>query len=486
MTMDSFSDALNEIDRLQRERLDSRFREEDRDTIERLLALVRALCHSAQKQTGLIARVERNPLDQQLFATVIQLADLDRLAKNAPHGELPTLARLSPKLKDAEKKLLEVLRARGDDEYPLPNSIAHVVYGNRTAALQRQLTDNHNQAVAEAKNTSGALAKELEHKLRKEIQDVAASLSALSQHHKESREQISRRLEQSAAALEKSCTAIDTHSTTLVTRVTTDPSYLKWLENQFEERLRQLRKDADESRSNYTTLKDDVAATTQRLDQHNTRLNAAVALEVAQAIVPHLGKISEALATTKQLAAELEQKKAELADIMGPAMVSKNAKHFQDEALRHRNASMVYGAAALTLTVSAVVAAFAFYWLASPTTSGNLSVAHYLSTKIFVFVLLSSLIAVCVHGFRKSQHNAVLNQHRANALSSFFSIGPAAAKGTPEYQALLTACARVIFEHRSTGFDAGEKHAAATLEPLQAQLQRLQALAQDASRANGQ
>ncbi|MCA8914656.1 MAG: hypothetical protein KDB90_04520 [Planctomycetes bacterium] len=205
----------------------------------------------------------------------------------------------------------------------------------------------------------------------------------------------------------------------------------------------------------------------KRVDSLAERTSAEAQTYLAHVIEPPLKRISELENSGGKIIEELNHLKEVFTQLRAPATVAKYAQRFRDDASLARNHAAIFlcfGVAALV--ASGAMAIVIHVALRPPDHAATAELAFYGTTKLFLFALLATSVAVCVHGFRKSTHNAVVNEHRANALDSFVAFSEATPIGSLEQKALLMEAAKLIYEHRSTGFDSGEKYDASKLSEI--------------------
>jgi hypothetical protein len=142
--------------------------------------------------------------------------------------------------------------------------------------------------------------------------------------------------------------------------------------------------------------------------------------------------------------------------------VSRHAIHFQQEANRHEAAAKVWlGVTGGVATLTAGVAVWNYIFVAyrggeprlgmtgSPVALG----AQVIVAKVLLFSILLSAIVWCGRMYRAHRHNAVVNRHRQNALSSFETF----VQSTGDEQtknAVLVQATQSIFAQQPSGYSS--------------------------------
>lgn len=171
---------------------------------------------------------------------------------------------------------------------------------------------------------------------------------------------------------------------------------------------------------------------------------------------------------------EMQQLASELERLQGPGTVAVYAERFRKAASDARSQSGVFLCMGAFAVMAAVALAIVLHLVLNPRSPGSTGDSlHFITTKLFLFGLFATAIAVCVHGLRKSLHNAIVNEHRANSLDSILAFSRVVQPGSEEQKALLLEAAKLIYQHRSTGFDSGEKYDANVLSDALEKVSRL-------------
>ncbi|MCB9895519.1 MAG: hypothetical protein H6839_13810 [Planctomycetes bacterium] len=81
------------------------------------------------------------------------------------------------------------------------------------------------------------------------------------------------------------------------------------------------------------------------------------------------------------------------------------------------------------------------------------TLVQLITIKVTAAALVSTGLFVCIRNHRRCMHNAVVNEHRANALSSFEAFTIAAGQDPEVKRELLLQATQTIYSHRATGYD---------------------------------
>lgn len=134
--------------------------------------------------------------------------------------------------------------------------------------------------------------------------------------------------------------------------------------------------------------------------------------------------------------------------------ISKQSQHFLNEAIRHNYYTIAWfvGIAGFScLILAAALATFAFnkFFLFKP--ENTYEAIQIGISKLLVFSTLGYALAISVRNYNAHQHNAVVNKHRFNALSTYNALVEAG--GDPaKRDIVLVKAAECIFDQQPTGF----------------------------------
>lgn len=179
-------------------------------------------------------------------------------------------------------------------------------------------------------------------------------------------------------------------------------------------------------------------------------------------IQKELGLVQE---QTKLIPAELSKIKTEVEPLItvmrkvtGDAAVGHQAEHFLKESQKQNLVANWWSAGVLILAVSILITAIAFI-PGDPTADQaeektSYTIRHSIS-KIVLFSILFSTLYICVKNMSACRHNAVVNKHRYNALSTYEAI-VAADKDEKSRSVILAYAAGCIFSPQPTGYSGAD------------------------------
>ena len=146
-----------------------------------------------------------------------------------------------------------------------------------------------------------------------------------------------------------------------------------------------------------------------------------------------------------------------LKKVVGEAAFRKEAEYFQAAADRHSVAAakwfkgVLWAAGALLLFAAANL----WYHMACYRPDKWEQMVPATIAKMIVLSILSYLVAATIRIYKAHRHNCVLNEHRANALSTFEAFAHHA-KDDATKNAILTTATESIFSVRQTGYQPDE------------------------------
>ena len=173
------------------------------------------------------------------------------------------------------------------------------------------------------------------------------------------------------------------------------------------------------------------------------------------------GEAQEAVSTTHERLDTAEEILKKLQDTTGQVGVVKYASVFESESKAHGRHSIFWAIAAGIL--GAAAAAYTV-WVVEPhlqdalealANSDSNSPTLLIPTIISRLVIVSLLyvgVAWCLKNFSASRHNAVVNKHRQNALTTFEAFVAATEGDTQTKNAVLLQATQSIFAPQSTGY----------------------------------
>ncbi|SRR6266851_2838502 len=166
------------------------------------------------------------------------------------------------------------------------------------------------------------------------------------------------------------------------------------------------------------------------------------------------GDQEQALQKARSNAEQLVEEVRRIAQESG---VSQHAIYFKKEADDHQTSANSWLKATTSLALATTLLGVLFvvlylYRVADLTPTQNLQV---LIPKILVFSVLFSATVWAGRTYRAHRHNAVINRHRQNALSTFQTFAKAASDDQTKNAVLLQAT-QCIFSPQQTGYVSGE------------------------------
>ncbi len=185
-------------------------------------------------------------------------------------------------------------------------------------------------------------------------------------------------------------------------------------------------------------------------------------LSIQQAKIEHLTKELEKKTTeTEEKGQEyLEQLKETLKSAEEAAAkvgVSRHSQIFQQESTRYEDESRTWLKWTVVILIAIVLVAGVFIFLFPDKEASNAEIIQYSITKIIVLSAMFYGLSICNRNYRAHKHNATLNKHRQNALSTFETFAKAAGTDTQIKNAVLIEATHTIFSNQLTGYLNSEK-----------------------------
>ena len=137
--------------------------------------------------------------------------------------------------------------------------------------------------------------------------------------------------------------------------------------------------------------------------------------------------------------------------------VSRHSQIFQQESKLHEEESIKWLRWTVGVLVAIVVVASVFIFLFPENDPTNAEIIQYSITKIVVLSALFFGLSVCNRNYKAHKHNATLNKHRQNALSTFETFAKAAGTDSQIKNAVLIEATHTIFSNQQTGYLNSEK-----------------------------
>ncbi len=153
----------------------------------------------------------------------------------------------------------------------------------------------------------------------------------------------------------------------------------------------------------------------------------------------------------KRILAEAETILSSIQTAAASIGTTKYATIFNDEYKDYRKQSRWwFGTSAILVVIGIIV--IVWLHLILPFDAGSAaSVIRYTSTKILVLSMLYIVLAITIRNFSASKHNAVINRHRACALTTFEAFAEAA-RSDETKDIILRQATEAIFTMQRTGF----------------------------------
>jgi hypothetical protein len=192
-----------------------------------------------------------------------------------------------------------------------------------------------------------------------------------------------------------------------------------------------------------TTVRQQLAGASEALTKTQLRLTTAV--EEAEASAVRVTAIAESVSADAQKAG-----------------VSRQAVHFEREATKHEKTAKrwlfaVWATAARTIVLAVGNLAIGMWprWAALTMPINTTAAAQLIVSKVVFFSILVSAVLWCGRMYRSHNHNAVVNRHRQNALSSFLTFVDSTDDPAVRHTVLVQAT-QAIFAPQHSGFSTTE------------------------------
>lgn len=185
-------------------------------------------------------------------------------------------------------------------------------------------------------------------------------------------------------------------------------------------------------------------------------------LSVQQAIIDKL--ISELDKKTKEIEKKGEEYLTQLDETLKSAEeaaakvgVSRHSQVFNKESSEHQEQSKTWLKWTVGVLIAIVIAAVIFIFVFPDTTSSSAEIIQFSITKVIVLSAMFYGLSICNRNYKANKHNATLNKHRQNALSTFETFAKAAGTDTQTKNAVLIEATHTIFSNQQTGYLNSEK-----------------------------
>ena len=159
----------------------------------------------------------------------------------------------------------------------------------------------------------------------------------------------------------------------------------------------------------------------------------------------------------KEAQEQIKNKTAQLWEAVSAAEVSAQSGYFESEGQKHVAASYVW--MVLVFTAMALLVGYALHGdelfpVDLPEEGGialTYAIAQAAVTRVLVVTVLGYALFFCVRNYAVHRHNAIVNRHRKNALSTYIAL--VEANSTPENRDIVLAqAARCIFAPQESGY----------------------------------
>lgn len=185
-------------------------------------------------------------------------------------------------------------------------------------------------------------------------------------------------------------------------------------------------------------------------------------LSVQQAKIDQL--ISELNKKTKETEKKGEEYLTQLDETLKSAEeaaakvgVSRHSQIFNTESTEHEEQSKTWLKWTVGVLIAIVVAAVIFIFVFPDTNSSSAEIIQFSITKVIVLSAMFYGLSICNRNYKAHKHNATLNKHRQNALSTFETFAKAAGTDTQTKNAVLIEATHTIFSNQQTGYLNSEK-----------------------------
>ncbi|TJY34008.1 hypothetical protein [Pontimicrobium aquaticum] len=137
--------------------------------------------------------------------------------------------------------------------------------------------------------------------------------------------------------------------------------------------------------------------------------------------------------------------------------VSRHSQIFNTESTEHERQSKIWLKWTVGVLIAIVVAAIIFIFVFPDTTSSSAEIIQFSITKVIVLSAMFYGLSICNRNYKAHKHNATLNKHRQNALSTFETFAKAAGTDAQTKNAVLIEATHTIFSNQQTGYLNSEK-----------------------------
>ena len=165
-------------------------------------------------------------------------------------------------------------------------------------------------------------------------------------------------------------------------------------------------------------------------------------------------KQSRDKARSEEILNEMETVLQNVKDTSAKSGVAKYANLFLDESSVHETQAKywltwVFRILAVIILLSAIM----LYFLKDFNESSTM-IVQYTVAKVIILTALFYSLSICMRNFRAHKHNALVNKHRHNALTTFETFTSAADGDGQTKSAVLIEATRTIFSNQQTGYSS--------------------------------
>lgn len=179
--------------------------------------------------------------------------------------------------------------------------------------------------------------------------------------------------------------------------------------------------------------------------------------KIEQLVSQFEGKISEVQQKGQEYLTKLEDTLTSAQAAAVEAGVSKHSQIFKQESTEHEKKSVLWLRWTVALLVLIVIASVIFIKLFLSEDYQNIEIIQFSISKIIILSALFYGLSICNRNYKAHKHNATLNKHRQNALSTFETFAGAAGTDAQTKNAVLIEATHTIFSNQLTGYLSSEK-----------------------------
>ena len=135
--------------------------------------------------------------------------------------------------------------------------------------------------------------------------------------------------------------------------------------------------------------------------------------------------------------------------------VSRHSQIFKTESTEHEEQAKTWLKWTVGVLIAIVIVSAVFIFLFPDST--NVEIIQFSITKIVILSALFYGLSICNRNYKAHRHNATLNKHRQNALSTFETFAKAAGTDNQTKNAVLIEATHTIFSNQQTGYLSSER-----------------------------